>query len=66
MKIDFSKGLPPEDVAGRILAALRNNWCETVVGSDARWMLRMNRFFPRLLDWLVGRRIRKLYAGERG
>lgn len=62
MRIDFSKGLPPEDVARRILAALRNNWRETVVGSDARWMLRMNRFFPRLLDWLVGRRIRKLYA----
>jgi short-subunit dehydrogenase len=66
MKIDFSKGLPPEDVASRILAALRNNWRETVVGRDARWMLRMNRFFPRLLDWLVGRRIRKLYANAGG
>ena len=62
MKIDFSKGLPAEDVARRILAALRNNRRETVIGRDARWMLRMNRFFPRLLDWLLGRRIRKLYA----
>jgi short-subunit dehydrogenase len=64
MKIDFSKGRPPEDVAQRILAALRNNRRETVIGRDARWMLRMNRFFPRLLDWLLGRRIRKLYAGR--
>jgi short-subunit dehydrogenase len=64
--IPMDRGLPPEDVARGILRALQQNRRETVLGRDARWMLRMNRFFPRLLDWLVGRRIRKLYARERG
>jgi len=62
MKIDFDRGMPAEDVAGKIVQALKKNWTETVVGRDARWMLRFNRFFPRLLDWLIGRRIRRLYA----
>ncbi|MBI1918413.1 MAG: SDR family oxidoreductase [Planctomycetes bacterium] len=62
MKIDFDGGMPAEDVARKIVHALRKNWTETVVGRDARWILRMNRFFPRLLDWLIGRRIRRLYA----
>jgi short-subunit dehydrogenase len=61
-QIDFDAGMPPEDVAGKVLAALRRNKTETVVGRDARWMLRMHRFFPRLLDRLIARRIRKLYA----
>src|SRR5262245_22711267 len=62
MKIDFDSGMPAEDVARKIVQALKKNWTETVVGRDARWMLRLNRFFPRLLDWLIGRRIRRLYA----
>jgi len=33
-----------------------------VVGRDALWMLRINRFFPRLVDRLLARRVRKLYA----
>jgi short-subunit dehydrogenase len=62
MKIDFDGGMPPEKVADRILACIRKNRTETVVGGDARWILRANRFFPRLVDWLIARRVRKLYA----
>lgn len=62
MKIEYDKGMPPERVAGRILAAIQGGGFQTIIGSDARWMLRMNRFFPRLLDWLIGRRVKKLYA----
>jgi len=64
MQIDFDKGMPPEVVAAGILQALRKNWTETVLGSDARWMLRVNRFFPRLLDRLIARKVQKLYAHE--
>lgn len=60
--IDFSRGMPPEDVAAGILRALKKNKAETVLGWDARWMLRINRFFPWLVDRLLARRIRKLYA----
>ncbi|MBX9681548.1 MAG: SDR family NAD(P)-dependent oxidoreductase [Gemmataceae bacterium] len=59
--IEFDKGMPPEDVADAIVTAIRKNKTETVVGSDARRMLRMHRWFPRLLDWLIARRVKKLY-----
>src|SRR5205823_2571869 len=44
-KIEYDQGMPPEQVASRILTALERNWTETVIGSDARWMLLVNRFF---------------------
>jgi short-subunit dehydrogenase len=60
--IDFSKGMPPEKAAAGILRALKNNRTETVLGWDARWMLRVNRFLPRLVDTLLARKVRRLYA----
>jgi short-subunit dehydrogenase len=65
MKIDFTRGLPPERVADGIVRSLRKNKTETVLGRDARWILRANKFFPRLVDWLVARQVRKLYQGEK-
>jgi short-subunit dehydrogenase len=64
MKIEFDKGQPPEKVAGRILASLQRSKTETVVGWDAKWILRVNRWLPRLVDRLMARRVRKLYAAE--
>jgi short-subunit dehydrogenase len=61
MKIDFQGGMPPDDVAAAVLQALRSNRTETVLGCEARWMLRVNRFFPRLVDRLIARRVDKLY-----
>jgi short-subunit dehydrogenase len=60
--LDVRKGMPPEKVAAGILHALKKNRTETVLGSDALWMLRINRFLPRLVDALLGRQIRRLYA----
>jgi short-subunit dehydrogenase len=61
MKIDFQGGMAPKDVAAAVLRALRTNRTETVLGREARWMLRVNRFFPRLVDRLIARRVDKLY-----
>jgi short-subunit dehydrogenase len=61
-KIAFDKGMPPEAVAARIVRSLRRNRAETVIGRDARWMLLVNRFFPRLVDYLLARKVRKLYT----
>jgi short-subunit dehydrogenase len=63
MRIDFDRGMPPERVADAILDALRRNRTETVLGGDARWILRVNRFLPRLVDALMARRVKKLYSG---
>jgi len=62
MKIDFAAGLPPETVARSILEAIRKNRTETVLGREARWMLRVNRFFPGLVNRLLARRVTQLYA----
>jgi short-subunit dehydrogenase len=60
-KIAFDDGMPPEKVAAQIVRSLRRNRTETVIGRDARWILRVNRFFPRLVDYLLARKVRKLY-----
>jgi hypothetical protein len=62
MNIDFDKSMPPEQVAAAIITGLRRNTTEKVIGADARWMLRFNKYFPRLTDWLVGRKVKKLYS----
>ena len=46
----------------RITDAIRKNRTETVIGREAVWLLRFNRFFPRLTDWLIARKVKKLYA----
>jgi short-subunit dehydrogenase len=61
--LDFSRGMPPEKVAAGILRALVSNRTETVLGRDARWILRVSRFFPRLVNALLARRVKRLYAG---
>jgi short-subunit dehydrogenase len=62
MKLDFQRAMPPEVVADKIIRVIRKNRTETVVGGQARWILRVNKFFPRLVDWLIARRVRRLYA----
>jgi short-subunit dehydrogenase len=64
MNIDFSAGMPAEELARRILRALERNRTEAVVGREAHWLIGLNRFVPRFLDWLVTRKIRSLYADE--
>jgi short-subunit dehydrogenase len=62
--IDFSKGMPPERVAAAVVKAIRRNATETVLGREARWILLVNRFFPRFADWWSAREVRKLYAAN--
>jgi short-subunit dehydrogenase len=62
VKITFDRGQPTEAVAKLILAALRRNRAETVIGRDARWMVRINRWLPRLVDRLVARAVTRAYS----
>jgi short-subunit dehydrogenase len=64
MKIEFDRGMLPTQVAEGILRAVEKNRTETVLGSDAHWVLRFNRFLPRLTDRLAARKVRQLYADE--
>jgi short-subunit dehydrogenase len=60
-KIEFDKGMPPERVASGIINSLRKNKTETVLGREARWVLLCNKFFPRITDWLLARKIKAMY-----
>ena len=63
-KIEFDKGMPPEKVAAGIMRSLQKNKTETVMGSEARWVLLCNKFFPRLTDWLLARKMKQLYQTQ--
>jgi short-subunit dehydrogenase len=62
MAIDFAAGMTPVYVAGRILRALERNKREIVLGREAIWMLRINRWWPWLVDRLMRRKVRQLYG----
>jgi short-subunit dehydrogenase len=64
-RIDFDAGMKAEDVAARIVRAIVRRQREVIIGADARQMLRMQRWFPRLLERLICRRVKKLYALSR-
>jgi short-subunit dehydrogenase len=64
MKIRVDKGMRPEQTAAGILHALGKNRAETVLGWEARWILRVNRFLPRLVNRLMARKVRQLYTEE--
>lgn len=61
-KIEYDKGMPPADVAARIVRSLQKNKTETWIGRDTQWMLRVNRWFPRFVDYMLGREVKKLYS----
>jgi short-subunit dehydrogenase len=62
--IRFDQGMPPENVAAGIVQALKRGRPESVFGSEAKWILRLNRFVPRIFDYLIARKIKQLYAPE--
>ena len=60
-KIEYDQGMPPDYVASRIIRSLQKSTTETWIGSDTNWMLRVNRWFPRFVDYMLARKVRKLY-----
>lgn len=64
LKVDYTKGMSTDYVSERILRAIRKGTREVVLGSEAKWMLRINRWFPRLVDRLIARRVRRLHQTD--
>jgi len=63
-ELRFEDGMKPEEVAAGILDAIRRNRREVVLGGEARRLLRFNRFFPRLTNWLIARKVKRLYDSK--
>jgi short-subunit dehydrogenase len=64
MKLNFAGAQPPEEVADAIVKSLRKNQAETLVGWQSKWLLRVNRIFPRFVDRMMARKVRQLYADQ--
>jgi NAD(P)-dependent dehydrogenase (short-subunit alcohol dehydrogenase family) len=60
--LKFDEGMKPEEVATGIVEAIQNNRTEVVLGREAKRLIRFNRFFPRLTNWLIARKVKKLYG----
>jgi short-subunit dehydrogenase len=58
----FEDGMTPQYLAEKIVGAIQKNRTETVVGSEARRLLRFNRYFPRLTNWLIARKVKQMYS----
>lgn len=50
-----SQGLSASSVAQAIVRAMIRGQTELVTGAGGRWLLRANRWFPRITDWFVNR-----------
>jgi len=62
MNIDFASGVSPDYIAQKILKAAARRRIEITLGWDARALLMVNRYFPRLLDRLIARKVVALYS----
>ncbi|HEY2909375.1 MAG TPA: SDR family NAD(P)-dependent oxidoreductase [Gemmataceae bacterium] len=58
----FEKGMTPMDVAAGIVEAIARNRTETVLGKETLRLLRFNKFFPRLTNRLIARKVKRLYV----
>jgi short-subunit dehydrogenase len=60
--LKFDEGMKPEEVAEGIVEAIRKNRTEIILGREARRLLRFNKYFPRLTNWLIARKVKNLYV----
>ena len=64
LELPPDKGMSPEYVAQQTLRALVAHKREIVLGLDAKIMLFLNRWCPRILNLLIRRKVSQLYADE--
>ncbi len=58
----FENAQPAEEVADEVITSLQKNRKERPVGSQSKWLLKANKFFPRFVDRIMARKVRQLYG----
>ncbi|CAN5324678.1 SDR family oxidoreductase [soil metagenome] len=61
VEIPYDTGMDADAVAASILTAIRRDKTEVVLGSDAKKILALNKWAPRLLNRLIARRVTASY-----
>ena len=59
---DHMRGMTSEQVAVATLRAMARGTNDLTLTAQGKLFLFMNRFFPRLVDWIINRRVKRLYA----
>jgi short-subunit dehydrogenase len=64
MKMDHLRGMTSDDAALGVLRAVERGSNEVTLTLKAKLLLLVNRFFPRLVDRLIARKVRSLFREE--
>jgi short-subunit dehydrogenase len=64
LKVDHMRGMTAEQVADAMLRAIANGKNEVTFTAQGKLFVFVSRFFPRLVDRIAARRVRKLYGAE--
>jgi short-subunit dehydrogenase len=62
LKVDHMRGMTAEQVAVATLRAVANGKNEVTFTAQGKLLVFVSRFFPRLVDRIAARRVRKLYG----
>jgi short-subunit dehydrogenase len=62
--MDHNRSMTPEQVADATLRAMEKGKNDIVLTFKAKLMVLINRFFPKLVDRIMRKKVRKLYADE--
>ena len=62
LKVDHMRGMTAERVARETLKAIARGKSEVTFTAQGKLFVFISRFFPRLVDRIAARRVRKLYA----
>jgi short-subunit dehydrogenase len=57
--LNFEGAQPPEEVAASVVRSLKRNRKETSVGFVSRLVWLSKRFWPRVLRWIMKRKVQK-------
>ncbi len=58
---DHVKPLTSDEIARRVLGMVLRNRPEEILPAATRWLIRVNSFTPRLADWIIRRRLKRIH-----
>jgi short-subunit dehydrogenase len=64
LEVDHLRGMTPAQVADATLAALERGSAETTLTGKGKLLVLAGRFFPRLVDRIAARRVRRMYRDQ--
>jgi short-subunit dehydrogenase len=64
VQLDHLRGMTSEQAADATLLALQRGRDETVLTLKGKLLVWFSRFFPRFVDWVIRRRVRKIFKDE--